>query len=170
MTIKQVQDLIVNDSSLNTVKGAKNCVDKADKDLIDAVEKTKNLFANDWGNKSFKTFLEVSIKVCLWFSVFSSIVSIIFHKPFYLFPIAIFIALMVTQFIYTVVAYSKYINKIEKSNKEKKECYYAWFLAHENYTKVRYEELLNILLKYRDTKSFSKEDFDLLKQMTTKKD
>ena len=77
---------------------------------------------------------------------------------------------MVTQFIYTVVAYSKYINKIEKSNKEKKECYYAWFLAYENYTKVRYEELLNILLKYRDTKSFSKEDFDLLKQMIIQKD
>lgn len=49
MTIKQVKDAIVNDSSLNTVKGAKNCVDKADKDLMDAVEKTNELFKNDWG-------------------------------------------------------------------------------------------------------------------------
>lgn len=134
------------------------------------LKRLTNFLKTIGGNKSFKTFLEVSIKVCLWFSILSFIVSIIFHKPFHLFPIAIFIALMVTQFIYTVVAYSKYINKIEKSNKEKKECYYAWFLAHENYTKVRYEELLNILLKYRDTKSFSKEDFDLLKQMTIQKD
>ena len=65
MTIKQVKDAIVNDSSLNTVKCAKNCVDKADKDLMDAIEKTNELFKNDWGNKSFKTFLEVSIKVGL---------------------------------------------------------------------------------------------------------
>lgn len=53
MTIKQVKDAIVNDSSLNTVKGAKNCIDKADKDLMGAIEKTNELFKNDWGKQVF---------------------------------------------------------------------------------------------------------------------
>lgn len=163
MTVKQIKDAIINDS-LDTVEGAKSVVDKADLDLKAAIEKSRELLEKDWGNKSFKTFLEVAIKMTLVFSILSSVVSIVMGKAIQLLPIGVFIALMVTQFIYTVVGYSKYIDKIEKNNKDKEECYFAWFLAYETYTKIRYKEILDILLKYNTTKTFSKEDFEFLKQ------
>ena len=165
MTVKQMNDVLINDKYADTLKGSEHYLNIADKDFHDAIEESKKHFENDIDFEKSRLFilLNIAIKISLAICAFF-LVSRIFGKPFPIISLLVFIVLVVIQFIYSILCVSIDIKKLKKANKKREDCYMGWSLAYENYAKQQYKKIIDIFIKYYDTKHISKEDLDFLKK------